>query len=377
MKGIFILFISIIFSITACNQENNLINSVDATPIVKRSPSYSFVKDSNIVYAEGLVHDNESVYPFSSNNLGNDSPLMLDVYYPVDRSNNRPVFMWIHGGGFTGGTKTKVDIVEMAEYYATRGWVFISIDYRTTEELCDAEHIPACKDKLKEMVKIDRDKIIDFYTGIAPQEWVSYVLNQNPDSPKKLQQSIAQYTAQRDAKAALRWIVANASAYNINTDYITVGGNSAGSITTIALGISSQEDFKEEISLDDDPTLSTTHLNERYDVKSMVYFWGSNDKLDLHERVYDLKKYERYDANDPELFMGHGKAEDLQTPYEGALELQSVYDSLGIYNELNTLVYPPDDNPAGHGAWDAEVDGVGLFELSFNFIVSRQKLSVE
>ena len=227
------------------------------------------------------------------------------------------------------------------------------------------------------MVKIDRDKIIDFYTGIAPQEWVSYVLNQNPDSPKKLQQSIAQYTAQRDAKAALRWIVANASAYNINTDYITVGGNSAGSITTIALGISNQEDFKEEISLDDDPTLSTTHLNERYDVKSMVYFWGSNDKLDLHERVYDLKKYERYDATDPELFMGHGKAEDLQTPYEGALELQSVYDSLGIYNELNTLVSPPDDNPAGHGAWDAEVDGVGLFELSFNFIVSRQKLSVE
>ena len=71
--------------------------------------------------------------------------------------------------GFTGGTKTKVDIVEMAEYYATRGWVFVSIDYRTTEELCDAEHIPACKDKLKEMVKIDRDKIIDFYTGIAPQ----------------------------------------------------------------------------------------------------------------------------------------------------------------------------------------------------------------
>ena len=32
---------------------------------------------------------------------------------------------------------------------------------------------------------------------------------------------------------------------------------SAGAITTIALGISNQEDFRDEISINDDPTLST------------------------------------------------------------------------------------------------------------------------
>ena len=70
---------------------------------------------------------------------------------------------------------------------------------------------------------------------------------QAPDTVKKLQQSIAQYAAPEDAKAALRWIVANANAYGINTDHITVGGNSAGSVTTIAYtGISNQDDFRDE-----------------------------------------------------------------------------------------------------------------------------------
>ena len=80
------------------------------------------------------------------------------------------------------------------------------------------------------------------------------------------------YAAQRDSKAALRWIVANSSTYNINTEFITVGGNSAGAVTTIALGISNLDDFRDEISITEDPTLSTTNLDQTYDVKSM-FIW--------------------------------------------------------------------------------------------------------
>ena len=176
------------------------------------------------------------------------------------------------------------------------------------------------------------------------------------------------YTAQRDAKAALRWIVANASTYDIDTDNIAVGGASAGSITTIALGISDQDDFRDEISIMDDPTLSTTNLEESYEVQSMVYFWGSNQKLDLFEGVYGV---DPYDANDPELFMAHGDAEDLLTPYEGALELQEIYESLGIHSELVTL------EGKGHGAWNAKVDGKSLSELSYEFLMERQGLTSE
>ncbi|MEK9668803.1 MAG: alpha/beta hydrolase [Deltaproteobacteria bacterium] len=255
--------------------------------------------------------------------------------------------------GFTGGIKHKPEIVEMAEYYASRGWVYVSIDYRTTEELGDIDDM-------------SQEEIIDYYQGIAPQEWIEHTFD-GAESTKQIQQSVAMYAAQRDSKAALRWIVANADTYSIDVDEIAVGGASAGSITTIALGISNESDFRDEISIDHDPTLDTTNLNETYDVKSMVYFWGSNVKVELYNTVYEV---DRYDAKDPELFMAHGNGNDPVTPYEGALALQDIYNSLGIYNELVTL------EGHGHGAWNAVVDGKGIFELSFDFLIDRQKLDI-
>ena len=122
-----------------------------------------------------------------------------------------------------------------------------------------------------------------------------------------------------------------------------MGGASAGAISTITLGISNQEDFRDEIPIADDPTLSTTNLNETYDVKSMVDFWGSNIKLDLFEAIYGLN---RYDSNDPELFIAHGTL-DPAVLFSEATELDSIYNSLGIYHEFNPLV------GVGHGAWNA------------------------
>ncbi len=346
MHRITYLIIFTILLFTACNDDEVSITDNDF-PIVQAESTYSVLKDEDISYADGLSHNNSSTMAFAKSQL-------LDVYYPESDLTNRPVFMFIHGGGFTGGIKHKPEIVEMANYFAARGWVFVSIDYRTTEEL-------------GEINGMSQEEVLSFYKGIAPQEWIENAL-QGAGSTKQLQQSIAMYAAQRDSKAALRWIVANSDTYNINTDYITVGGASAGAITTIALGISNEEDFRDEISMTDDPTLSTTNLNETYDVKSMVYFWGSNIKLDVFEGVYDL---DRYDSNDPELFMAHGSENDPVTPYEEALELQGIYGSLGIHSELATL------DGFGYGAWHATVNGKGLFELSFDFLVERQNLYVE
>ena len=68
--------------------------------------------------------------------------------------------------------------------------------------------------------------------------------------------------------------LSNAAAYNINTDYISVGGASAGAITAITLGASELEDFRDEILLTDDPTLASTNLDTGYSVQSVVWFWG-------------------------------------------------------------------------------------------------------
>ena len=352
-KVSYLTFFVILF-LTSCSEDDSVALD-NGIPIVQAESTYTVLKEENISYAEGLSHNMTSTTSFAI-------PLKLDVYYPDNNSINRPVYMFIHGGGFTGGTKTKPEIVDMANFYASRGWVFVSIDYRTTEELGTIQGMTP-------------QEVINYYKGIAPQEWINNAL-QGAQNSGQVQQATAMYLAQRDAKAALRWIVANAINYNINTDFITVGGASAGAITTIALGISNQGDFRDEITTSDDPTLSTTNLNESYEVKSMVYFWGSNIKLDVFEMVYGLNQYDRYDSNDPELFMGHGTAQDLVTPYTEALELQGIYDSLGIYNELVTLLKPNGD-PAGHGAWNAIVDGKGLSELTFEFLVERQNLSVQ
>ncbi len=354
MNKLVYTFMCIILIFAACKEDEPTSSDMDI-PLVKAEATYPVFVEEDISYAEGLAHDESSSTPFPI-------PLYLDVYYPDNNTNNRPVFMFIHGGGFTGGIKHKPEIVEMGNYYAARGWVFISIDYRTTEEL-------------SEIQVNSQDELLAFYKGIVPQEWIEFAI-QGAESPSQLQQSIAMYAAQRDAKAALRWVTANSDTYNINTDFITVGGASAGAITTIALGISNQEDFRDEISITDDPTLSTTNLNESFELRTMVYFWGSNIKLDVQEGVYNLEKYDRYDINDPELFMGHGTGEDPVTPYEEALELQSIYDSLGIHNTLATLTLP-NGEPAGHGAWNGVVDGKGLFELTFDFLVERQNLNVE
>ena len=354
MNKITYLTILTFLTFIGCNDDEP-VTTDDGVPAVKAEATYDVITEENITFANGLAHDDTSTTP-------SEIPLLLDVYSPDNESMNRPVFMFIHGGGFTGGIKHKPEIVEMGIYFASRGWVFVSIDYRTTEELGTIEGMTP-------------EELIAYYKGIAPQEWIENALA-GAQAPDQVQQATAMYLAQRDAKSALRWIVANGETYNINTDYITVGGASAGSITTIALGISNPEDFRDEISIEDDPTLPTTNLDESYEVRSMVYFWGSNIKLDVYEVVYNLQQYDRYDVNDPELFMAHGTAPDPVTPYEEALELQSIYDSLGIHNTLSTLT-KPNGEPIGHGAWNGVLDSKGLFELTFDFLVERQNLNVE
>lgn len=352
-RVIHVVLASLLALLTGCGGSSNDSSKTEsdisgAIPRVTASAAYSVLLDENITYAEGLALDDSSSAPFST-------PLKLDIYYPDDSSTNRPVYMFIHGGGFTGGTKTKPEIVDMANYFASRGWVFVSIDYRTAEEIVTK-------------TGMTQAELLLFYRGMAPQEWIEFALN-GATTTKEFQQSIAMYMAQRDSKAALRWIMSNANVYGVNKDFITIGGASAGAITTIALGISNQEDFRDEMTVVEDSTLVTTNLSETYDVKSMVYFWGSNLKLELFDTIYSLY---RYDGDDPELFMAHGTLDaNPGTPFTEATELETIYHSFGIYNELVPL------EGQGHGAWDATVNGKSLSEMTFDFIAERQGLTVE
>ena len=320
----------IMVCLISCDKDNdNISPPVISAPIVKLNATYEVNITEDITYAEGLSHD--------SWNSANNSviPLEMDSYVPDNNLQNRPLLMLIHGGAFYGGSKQQDALVNMANYYASRGFVVFSIDYRLRD-----------------------------HTGTIPQEWIDASSDIPPANHDQL---FAMYPAHRDAKAALRWIIANADNYHINTDYITVGGGSAGAITSIGLGVSELGDYKDEISLSEDNTLSTTNFSQTYEVQTILDFWGSNVSIEILESIYG---YQRFDSNDPALFITHG-TEDPTVPFSSAEDLKTICET----NEIDFVYYPLEGK--GHGPWGATVNGKSLSDLSFDFIVENQNLNIE
>jgi acetyl esterase/lipase len=132
--------------------------------------------EKNIVFEEVINHEGET------------QNLSLDVYTAVgDTEINRPAILWIHGGGFRyGNDKTQSYIVAMAERFARRGYVGVSIDYRVREN--------------------PRDDIEGTLTH-----------------------------ALEDAMSGLNWLRDNSDKYNIDKDKIIVGGGSAGGMIAVLL----------------------------------------------------------------------------------------------------------------------------------------------
>ncbi|MFF2479460.1 alpha/beta hydrolase fold domain-containing protein [Paenibacillus sp. NPDC058071] len=69
------------------------------------------------------------LYASKKNESEATEQLMLDMYTPADnKEEKRPVFIFIHGGGFREGTKN--DGASFSEALAKRGYAVFSIDYR-------------------------------------------------------------------------------------------------------------------------------------------------------------------------------------------------------------------------------------------------------
>lgn len=329
MNQLFKLFI-VITAISSCKKDNTTNTIISNSISVKSSPTYTVTVEQNVKYGEGLSHQTLNSTSYSILDL------KLDVYKPANNSKKKPAILLIHGGGFVGGDKSTGDIVNLTNYFASRGWVAFSINYRLRDN-----------------------------KGTVPTEWIQYAQNSVPLSDQN--QFLAMYPAHRDAKAALRWIIANANQYNIDTNYITVGGGSAGAIIATTLGITNLTDFTNEIATSIDPTLTTTNLNKTYTVKTILDFWGSGVAVTATNNIYG---YQRFDRSDAPIMIAHG-TEDSTVKYTNAIELQNIYTSTGAAYKLYTLLN------RGHGPWDAIVNGKKLEELSFDFIVEQQKLSVE
>jgi dipeptidyl aminopeptidase/acylaminoacyl peptidase len=114
-------------------------------------------------------------------------PLLLDLYLPpLGGGAERPLVVLVHGGGFSGGSRT--NLATAAVEYARRGFAVASIDYR-----------------------------------LRPSQTYEELV-------------LAATQAMDDGLEAVRWLRANAATYAIDDDRIAAVGTSAGGYIALAIG---------------------------------------------------------------------------------------------------------------------------------------------
>jgi len=192
----------------------------------KQQKFYSYSKDNTLRYISPIFDSIEIVkdilFAEVINEKKESEKLCLDIYTPKgDTVEKRPVILWVHGGGFTEGTKTQGYIKSLAYAFAQRGYVSVSANYRLRQN---------------------------------PKEDMTGTIND----------------AMEDIMEALDWMRENNELYGINKNCIVIGGGSAGGILSTNLC------YK-------DATIASPW--DKNGLIAFVNLWGSPDKLRMDKII--------------------------------------------------------------------------------------------
>lgn len=233
----------------------------------------------------------------------------LDVIAPVSTDTPVPTLLYIHGGGWTGGSKDTM-FLHLLPYLAW-GFAVVNVEYRLAN------------------------------VALAP-------------------------AAVEDGRCALRWLIANAAQYGFDTSRIVVSGHSAGghlSLTTGMLPAAAGLDRRCPARKPDATGLADAWEAEM-PVAAIVNWYGITDVADLVEGP-DAKTYalawmgsqpnwreiaERVSPltwvrpGVPPILTLHGDADTI-VPYQQAVRLHEALDRAGVPNRLHTIT------GGGHGGF--------------------------
>jgi acetyl esterase/lipase len=175
----------------------------------------------------------------------------LDVYFPDEGARPFPVIMSFHGGAFMGGDKGDAQVMPMLEGLG-RGYAVVAVNYRLSGEA----RFPALV---------------------------------------------------HDAKAAVRWVRANAPRNNMDAGRIAAWGGSAGGYLAAMLGTSAGVAKLEDLSLG--------NPEQRCDVQAVVDWFGPTDFLKMDEQLSQSGfasppgQEHNSDSSPESLLLGQGIAE--------------------------------------------------------------------
>jgi acetyl esterase/lipase len=240
-------------------------------------------------------------------------PLFLDLYRPSQTcATPRPTAVFVHGGGFTGGSRQGANVEAIARELAPLGINLMSIQYRLQG------NSPRIAPEFAAF-EADYQAII---TGLPPERITAFV------------------AAVEDTVRSLRWLQSNAAQNCIDPNRIALWGSSAGAITILHVAY----------ALD-------AYGIQRPAPRVVVDYWGSLF------RNTDLK------ANAPPLFVLHGTA-DVTVPYASALSLTSRAADVGVPFTFYSVVGGGHDFQ-GSGFFDVTVEGQSMAKRTADFVAAH------
>lgn len=252
-----------------------------------------------------------------------DEAQVLDIFYPENVSEPRPLLVWIHGGGWRGGSKNGVPWL----HELNRGYVVASVEYRFSQKAI----FPA---------QID------------------------------------------DCLAAIRFLRKNAAKYGIDRRKVGVGGASAGGHLSALVGTSGgtgafkpvggHTDVSDGVQAVCDifgPTDFWTVIQQANDDPNVknIFNWNNGDPYSLliggglgenRERCDAVSPVHYVSEKTPPFLILHGDHDTL-VPYAQSTELEGLLQKNGVEVTLQKLP------GAGHGGPAFNLPAVR--ELTSNF----------
>lgn len=253
---------------------------------------------------------------YVAENVTVNQAMTMDIFFPEgDGLAQRPLVILAYGGGYLFGTKEDEDVWATCDSLAKKGYVTASINYR---------------------------------------------MNMNVASPASAVRAI--YRAAQDYHAAIRHMKEYADTYRIDTNYVFVGGVSAGGFSAMHAVFLDENERPAETyqsglagSVPDLGCLSCSgnSFNHTSNVRGIINLWGA---------LMDTSYIQQNELVPMTLFHG---TDDLIVPYDygfpftalflmpevfGSSNISARVNNLGGSAELNTF------QGVGHNIWGVNVN---------------------
>ena len=231
--------------------------------------------------------------------------LRLDLYLPEKSEEKPPLLVWIHGGGWTKGSKSQINPTFIR--LTAEGYAAASIDYRL-------------------------DGLITHPNQI------------------------------HDCKAAIRWLRVNADKYGYDVTRIGVGGGSAGGHLALLLGMSNGvTELEGDVGGNSGVTSKVDAIVDLFGPSALELFADESERF-RHKKTPELlttaSPITYLTEDDPPVLIFHGD-KDPVVPVSQSEHLHERYQKLGLESSLHVI------EGAGHGG--AEFSDPTRYELVREF----------